>query len=243
MTGVRADWARTLRRLRRAVLARRRSLAAGCVAAAVAAGLAAVRPPPPPTTQVLVAARTLPGGLTVGPEHVGTAARPRALVPDGALTRTGQAVGRTLAGPVRAGEVLTDVRLLGPALLATATGFDGTTGSGGGAGDLVAVPLRIADPGVVGLLRPGDRVDVIAAPVDPGGGEARVLAWGLTVLAIPEGTRPGGAWGWSGAGAGAADLGSGGDGGLLVLAGTLPVAVDLAGAAVAARLSVVLRPG
>lgn len=242
MTGVRADWARTVRRLRRAVLARRRSLAAGCVAAAVAAGLAAVRPPPPPTTQVLVAARTLPGGLTVGADHVRTAARPRALVPEGALTRTGQAVGRTLAGPVRAGEVLTDVRLLGPALLASATASDDTAGSGG-AGGLVAVPLRIADPGVVGLLRPGDRVDVIAAPVDPGGGEARVLAWGLTLLAIPEGPRPGGPWGWSGTGAGTAELGSSGDGGLLVLAATLPVAVDLAGAAVAARLSVVLRPG
>ncbi len=52
---------------------------------------------------------------------------------------------------MRAGETITDVRLVGPALLA-------------GYGDqLVAAPVRIADAGSAALLQPGDVIDVLAA--------------------------------------------------------------------------------
>ncbi|MFJ9798358.1 hypothetical protein [Streptomyces sp. NPDC101145] len=75
--------------------------------------------------------------------------------------------------------------------------------------DVVAVPVRIADGAAVRLLRPGDRVDVIAVPfapagtaADDGGPAARVVATGVRVRAVPgagadagAGQRPGGASG------------------------------------------------
>jgi len=76
--------------------------------------------------------------------------------------------GRLLAGAVRAGEPLTDVRLA----TVPAPGVPGTA----------TVPVRLADVAVAGLLRPGQRVDVVAAP-DPAA-PASVLAGGATVVTI-----------------------------------------------------------
>jgi hypothetical protein len=59
-------------------------------------------------------------------------------------------VGRVLAGAMRRGEVLTDARLVGGGLL-----------EGYGPG-VAAVPVRMADAGAVRLLKPGDRIDVLA---------------------------------------------------------------------------------
>ncbi|MFA6575455.1 MAG: pilus assembly protein CpaB, partial [Nocardioides sp.] len=81
------------------------------------------------------------------------------------------AVGRTLAAPLRRGEPVTAVRLVGPLL---------TDGSPG----LVATPVRLPDGGMVALLEVGDRVDLLAA--DPRAGDAEVVAAGLPVLAIPD---------------------------------------------------------
>ncbi|MER6099407.1 hypothetical protein ABT154_26855 [Streptomyces sp. NPDC001728] len=52
----------------------------------------------------------------------------------------------------------------------------------------VSVPVRIADAATVRLLRPGDRVDVIAAPNSALGeaGEARVVATGARVAEVPH---------------------------------------------------------
>ncbi|MES9525019.1 hypothetical protein ACPCA8_19600 [Streptomyces capoamus] len=49
----------------------------------------------------------------------------------------------------------------------------------------VTAPVRIADAATVRLLRPGDRVDVIAADPSAGGG-VRVLARGVRVAKVPE---------------------------------------------------------
>ncbi|MFE5972870.1 hypothetical protein ACFQ64_12005 [Streptomyces sp. NPDC056460] len=53
---------------------------------------------------------------------------------------------------------------------------------------LVSAPVRIADAATVRLLRPGDRVDVIAAPNSAlgGAGEARVVATGARVAEVPQ---------------------------------------------------------
>jgi Flp pilus assembly protein CpaB len=52
------------------------------------------------------------------------------------------------------------------------------------------VPVRIGDAGSVRLLRPGDRVDLVAA--DPQGGrDAVVVGRGVPVLAIPRARDPG----------------------------------------------------
>ncbi|MFJ8825631.1 RcpC/CpaB family pilus assembly protein [Streptomyces sp. NPDC102467] len=49
----------------------------------------------------------------------------------------------------------------------------------------VSAPVRIADAGAVRLLRPGDRVDVVAARADGRPG-VRVLASGARVTSVPE---------------------------------------------------------
>jgi Flp pilus assembly protein CpaB len=149
------------------VLARRRPLAALCAAAAVLAGLHAVRPPPGPTVTVEVAAHDLSSGTVLTGADLTSRRYPAGLAPVGSVP---DAVGRTVAAPVRAGEPVTDVRLVTPSLL---EGYPGR----------VAVPVRIADAAAVSLLRSGDQVDLVAA--DPRRGTASSVAVGVAVLAIP----------------------------------------------------------
>ncbi len=88
---------------------------------------------------------------------------------------------------------------------------------------LVSAPVRIADAATVRLLRPGDRVDVIAAPhAPPGGeGEARVVASGARVAEVPR-----------------ADGDPSDAGALVVLSVPRATAATLAGAGVTSRLAV-----
>ncbi len=155
------------RSLRRAVLRRRRPLAALLTATAVAAGLHAVAGPEPPTVPVLVAARDLPAGAEIGEGDVRTVRFAPGSRPEGVAE---EPVGQVLAAPLRSGEPVTDVRLVGPDL---------TTGHPG----LVAVPVRLPDPGMVALLDVGDRIDLLAT--DPQRGGAEVVAADVPVLAIP----------------------------------------------------------
>lgn len=90
---------------------------------------------------------------------------------------------------------------------------------------LVTAPVRIADMATVRLLRPGDRVDVIAAAHSPSGEEsdARVVATGALVESVPrtpESTADGGA--------------------LVLLTVARDVAAELAGASTNSRLAVTL---
>ncbi|PAZ14590.1 hypothetical protein CLM62_18320 [Streptomyces sp. SA15] len=88
---------------------------------------------------------------------------------------------------------------------------------------LVTAPVRIADGATVRLLRPGDRVDVIAAEESATGGDARVVARGARVTKVPEplhGATEGGA--------------------LVVLSVPRSTAAHLAGASTTARLAVTL---
>ena len=157
-----------LRPLRRAVLARRRPLAAVLAAVAVAAGLHAARAEPPGRVPVLVAAHDLPAGRVLSPDDVRRTGFAAGSVPSGLAT---DPVGRTLAAPLRSGEPVTDVRVVGPALT------DGYPG-------LVAVPVRLPDAGMVGLLDVGDHIDLVAA--DPQHPTAAVVASDLPVLALPD---------------------------------------------------------
>jgi hypothetical protein len=78
--------------------------------------------------------------------------------------------------------------------------------------------VRIADGATVRLLRPGDRVDVVAAD---SGGEARVVATGARVTEVPDVT--------------ATESGA-----LVVLSVPRASAARLAGASATARLAVTL---
>jgi pilus assembly protein CpaB len=160
----------TPRGLLRAAARHRALLAAGLAAASVASALSVLAPTPAPTVPVLTAARDLAAGSVLTPEDLVQAAVPSALAPEGALPDLASATGRLLAGPVRRGEPLTDVRLLGSALLPP--------------GSQVAVPVRLAEPAVGALLQAGDRIDVLAASPE-GGVAAQVVATELVVLSVP----------------------------------------------------------
>ncbi len=159
------------RRVRRAVLARRRPLAVACAALAVLAGLRAVSPAPPATAAAVVAARDLPGGEVLDTADLAVVRLPPGTVPDGAVAVPGSLVGRTTAAPLRRGEPVTDVRVVAPSLV---SGYPGR----------VAVPIRLGDAATVPLLSVGDRIDVLAA--DPQGKHAQVVATAVPVVAIPE---------------------------------------------------------
>ncbi len=153
--------------------------------AAVLVGLAAVLALVPGRAgsaddSVVVAAQNLAAGTVLEPAMVALRGIPKQVVPDGAARVPSAVLGRTLAAPVRRGEPLTDVRL---------TGSDLTRAMSTNP-DTVSVSLRLADPGIAALLRPGTTVDVVTV------GERRdepvVLARGARVLAVLEaGTHTG----------------------------------------------------
>ena len=196
-----------LHRASRALRRHRGAVAGLCAAGAVLTALPLVAPPAPATSTVLVAARDLSPGAPLTEADVRAASLPASLVPEGALRDRADAVGRSVGGPVRRGEALTDVRLLGSGLLHR-------TG-------LVAVPVRLADGATAGLLRAGDRVDVLAAATggDRPAVRAVTVAAGVQVLAVPSAEEAS-------------------DGALVVVAATPETAARLAAAAVSARLSV-----
>ncbi|RCV57098.1 SAF domain-containing protein [Marinitenerispora sediminis] len=203
-----------------AVLARRRRpIGAACAALAVAGAVLLLRPPAPPTTEVLVAARDLTALEPLGDGDTAVRAVPRDTVPAGALGPSENPAGNALTAPVRRGEVLTTARIADPPAAAYGAG-------------MVAAPVRVADPGAVALLRPGSRVDVLAAAQDPLAAEfgaapaapAEVVVRDRPVIAVPG-----------------ADPGGGESGALLLLAVTEEESRSLAGRAVADRLSITIR--
>ncbi|NEE01135.1 Flp pilus assembly protein CpaB [Phytoactinopolyspora halotolerans] len=192
----------------RAIAWRRRLLAAGLAAGTVALAIEAISTSSaPPGAELHVAAHDLPGGTILASDDVTTVTVPPDAQPDGALNAE-DISGRVLAGPVRAGEPITDVRVIGPSLL---SGWDD---------ELEAVPVRIADAGSAALLRPGDRINLLAVSPD-GLQETRVVASAVPVLFV-GGDTP-------------AD--SVGGGALVTVAVTSDQAADLAHAGGTARLS------
>ena len=198
------------------------------VAAALLVCLAlvlALRPPPPATgsatasVPVVVAAGDLPAGVTLAAADLRVARFAADAAPAGVVTDLPQLTGAVLASPLRAGEPVTDVRVVGPGLWSAVP-----------AGQ-VAAPVRLADLAVATLLQAGDRVDVLAAgagdAVQAGAvqaGAVEVVAAGALVLAAPT----------------AAPEDDAGSSGLLVLAVPPDTAGRLAAAAASATLTVTL---
>lgn len=150
----------------------RRSAAAALAATALVLALAP--PAAAARSPVLVVAADLAAGVTVRTADVVLRRWPSDLVPKGALDDPAAADGRVLVGAARAGEVLTDRRLVG-------AGVDPSSGT-------AAVPVRLADAAVAALLVPGHHVDVVT--VGAQADTATVLAEDATVLAVlAEDTR------------------------------------------------------
>lgn len=182
--------------------------------------------------EVLVAAREVPAGRVLAAEDLARGQLPPHLVPGGALTDAAQAIGRVIPSGARKGEVLTDVRLLAARPSEHLAGVP----------DARTVPVRLADPDLAALLRPGDLVDVVAA--GPGGeedggaaegsapGGAQVLARAAPVVALPDL----GATAGQGLGGGAA-----GKGRIVLLALPSAQAAQVAAAALDRLLTVTLH--
>lgn len=159
--------------LRRRILLHRRALAAVIAAAAVLVGLRSLSPLPPPTQAVWTASRDLPSGTVLRDGDLRRAEVAPDSAPDALIRQRADALGRTLAAPMARGEVLTGMRLMTRGLLA---GYPGRT----------AVPVRVTDAEVVGLLRVGDLLTLVVA--DPDGATApATLVADVPVVAIPRG--------------------------------------------------------
>ena len=201
---------------RRAVT--RRLLAAGLAAGTVLGCLAVARTPDGgPRVDVVVAARGLPAGHELEAADLVVASRPADYAPGGAPSSASSLVGRRLAGPVTAGEVMTDGRVVGAGLLA------------GRPANEVAAHVSVADRAALAMVRAGVSVDIIT-------GTGATVAHSATVLAVGPAASTG-----AGGLAAVAGLPEAG----LVVAVTPDVASRLAGAARdeagGAALSVVVR--
>jgi Flp pilus assembly protein CpaB len=167
---------------------------------------------PPRSVPVAVAARDLPPGTALAAADLAVVRLPPDAAPHGAAEEPARLTGRVLASGVRAGEPVTDVRLVGAGLTDLLPA------------DQVAAPVRLADLGVAGLVRTGDRVDVLAAA--PDASAAEIVAGGALVLAAP--------------GAVAAEEHGDPGAGLLVVAVDAGTAARLAAAATSTTLTVSL---
>ncbi|MET8433380.1 hypothetical protein ABZV61_11360 [Streptomyces sp900116325] len=189
-------------------------------------------PPVSPTTSPSDVRPTVPGPPVSAPPPCG--------VPAFAPLRVRGGGGRPLRRAVwRQRRAMAAGLALTAAALATTgvTGGDGGRGAADPAGgsapegerrpvQLVSAPVRIADPATVRLLRPGDRVDVIAG--EGSGADARVVAKGARVAAVPRTEGDGSVEGPTEGGA------------LVVLSVPRSTAASLAGAGISARLAVTL---
>lgn len=128
---------------------------------------------------VVAAAHDLAPGSRLAVADVVVQRWPAGHLPAGTVSDPQQVDGRVLAGAARQGEVLTDVRLVGPELAARLQSAPGSA----------TVPVRLADAEIAGLLVPGSRVDVVTSSTR---GEPVVLAEAAAVLTVlPPGDGPG----------------------------------------------------
>ncbi len=161
--------------LRRAVRWHRRAFAALFVAVAVLAALNSVASSSDPGAEVVVLARTVPGGSRLSAADLTIARLPAAAVPAGAITDAARAIGRTVVAALPARRALAASDLLGEAGLVAA--------------GLVAFPIRFGEGATVALLQVGARIDVLGPSADGTG--YGVVAGGVRVVAIPTGAGAG----------------------------------------------------
>lgn len=132
-------------------------------------------PDPPPARDVVVAARDLAAGHTLTADDLRLVRMPRTLAPAGTVAQPADVEGRQVVVDVPAG-----LPLVAGVLGGGRFGLEAPVGT-------VAVPIRLADAAVAGLLRPGDRIDLVA-PSDvwagPGAEATTVLARAALVLDV-----------------------------------------------------------
>jgi Flp pilus assembly protein CpaB len=166
------EWERLTRRLRRAYLRFRRPLAALLAGAAVLAVTRIVSPSPAASVPIVVAAHDLISGVELTATDVRVARVPPQLAPSNSYAAADTVLGDVVAAPMRAGEPMTDRRLLGRSLIA---------GYGPG---MVAAPVRIQDSDVAALLHTGSSIDLYAATSTQG--PADLVVGAAPVVLVPR---------------------------------------------------------
>lgn len=141
---------------------------------ACALGARAAAPPPPPTVPVVVAAADLRAGDVLVAGDLRTVRLPRSAAPAGAAGRADGLVGEELVVDLPRGFPVATTHLARSRFATSAPA--GT----------VAVPVHLADAAVAALLRPGDRVDLVAGTLDgwPDDDGPQVLAEAALVLEV-----------------------------------------------------------
>lgn len=162
-------------------------LVAVCCGVAASATVHVLRPDPPPTRDVVVAVRPVDAGAELRRSDVEARPVPTAMVPADALSDPDDVVGHVPAVPLAAGLPLSAALVSGGAVAALAP--PGT----------VVVPVRL-DDATARLLRPGDRVDLVATAA----GASPYLARRALVLPVAgrvpqSGSSTGGLLGGAGA--------------------------------------------
>ena len=191
----------------------RRPIAASLAFVTVLGALSVLRPAPPETMDLLIAARDLPAGTVLEPADVTSRAFALDSTIPGAITDVAQASGRTLSAPMAAGEPLTPSRLVDAAM-----SYDRGT---------FAVPVRLAEADVAGLLAPGMLIDVVRATR----GTPEVVADGVRVITVPRRPTAGSFIGSAGSAASS----------LILVAADRTTAIRLAAAGTDGNLAVILR--
>jgi len=221
--------------LRRSFSKHRRLLASLLAGFACLIALGELRPPAPVTIAYLSASAALSAGHILTDADLAEIAWPEHLPAPQGLTDRSDIIGRTTAGPLAPGELVSESRLVSPGLLEIAN-LARTRGTE----SVVAAPVRLADPDQASLVRPGDLVDVLAArAVDGGGQSATLVAADAIVITIPGGAAASEDTGLMAPGGGSTGNLDGGH--LIVLAVEESTAIDLAAASTRSQLSVVLK--
>jgi Flp pilus assembly protein CpaB len=190
----------------------RRPLAAASAALAVLLLAGTLRPTAPDRIDLVVVASDLPSGARLAEADLEVRSVAVEAVSPGSLSDLDEAIGRTLVGPIAAGEVLTSTRLL-----------DAQSRGDG----VHLVPVRLSDPESADLLTPGTLVDLVRTAGDLQG---RVVAEGVRVVTVPRRTRD------SGLGGASMTASS-----LIVVATDRRTAIALAAAGSQAGVGVVMR--
>ncbi|WP_129787972.1 Flp pilus assembly protein CpaB [Promicromonospora panici] len=174
-----------LRRARRVLWRWRFALAAALIGLAAALAMHILRPPPPTTVDVAITARPVAAGTELTGDDVVVRAIAADVAPPGAVHSVDELLDRATVVGLPAGAPLH----------ATLVSDDGV--SAAAPHGTVVVPVRLSDDAVAGLLRPGDRVDLLAGTTS--GSEPadapQYLARGALVLPVPVGREPEGAGG------------------------------------------------
>lgn len=153
----------------------RRGLAAIAAAVAVLAFYSALNPGADSGVQVVAMARNVSPGALIAETDLDLRSVPPALVPEQAVTSIEQAVGRAASGGLTRGSLVTQASLVVPRT-------DAVPGT-------VIAPVKVRDADVVALLRPGDRIDLLAQDPD---GKAQRLARDAVIVALPQPASSGG---------------------------------------------------